>query len=43
MGDGVLGKKLENNARIEVSYITTAGPESNGVRTFVFSVCIREP
>ena len=37
MGDGVLGKKLENNARIEVSYLTTAGPESNGVRTFVFS------
>ena len=37
MGDGVLGKKLENGSRIEVSYITTSGPESNGVRTFVFS------
>ena len=36
-GDGVLGKKLENGARVEVSYLTTAGPESNGVRTFVFS------
>jgi len=37
MGDGILGAKLENGALIEVSYITTSGPESNGVRTFVFS------
>ena len=37
LGDGVLGKKLENGARVEVSYIKTNGPESNGVRTFIFS------
>ena len=37
MGDGILGAKLDNGALIEVSYITTSGPESNGVRTFVFS------
>ena len=37
IGDGVLGKKLDDNARIEVSYLTTSGLESNGVRTFVFS------
>jgi hypothetical protein len=37
MGDGVLGKKLENNARIDVSYVTTSGPVSNGVKAFVFS------
>ena len=37
MGDGVLGAKLDNGARIEVSYITTSGPDSNGVRSFVFS------
>jgi hypothetical protein len=43
MGDGVLGKKLDNNARIEVSYLTTAGPESNGVRTFVFSGVLENP
>ena len=43
MGDGVLGTKLENNARIEVSYLTTAGPESNGVRTFVFSGVLENP
>ena len=36
-GDGVLGKKLEDGSRIEVSYITTNGPDSNGVRSFVFS------
>lgn len=36
-GDGVLGKKLENNTIIEVSYLITSGPASNGVRTFVFS------
>ena len=43
MGDGVLGKKLENNARIEVSYLTTSGPESNGVKTFVFSGVLENP
>ena len=43
IGDGVLGAKLENNARIEVSYLTTAGPESNGVRTFVFSGVLENP
>ena len=37
VGDGVLGKELDDNTRIEVSYLTTSGPESNGVRTFVFS------
>jgi hypothetical protein len=36
-GDGVLGKKLENNTQVEVSYLVTSGPASNGVRTFVFS------
>ena len=28
MGDGVLGRKLENQTLIEVSYITTSGPAS---------------
>jgi len=42
-GDGVLGKKLENGSRIEVSYLTTSGPESNGVRTFVFSGVLENP
>ena len=43
MGDGVLGKKLENNSRIEVSYLTTSGTESNGVKTFVFSGVLENP
>ena len=43
MGDGVLGKKVENNSRIEVSYITTSGPESNGVKTFVFTGVVENP
>ena len=43
MGDGVLGRKLENGARVEVSYLTTSGPESNGVKTFVFSGVLENP
>ena len=43
LGDGVLGKKVDNGSRVEVSYITTSGPESNGVRTFVFSGVIENP
>ena len=36
-GDGILGKKLENNAVITVTYITTEGKEGNGASTFSFS------
>jgi hypothetical protein len=36
-GDGVLGKKLENNQKIEISYLITNGPETNGVREFTFN------
>ncbi|AOV61778.1 baseplate wedge subunit [Synechococcus phage S-WAM2] len=43
LGDGVLGKKLENGSRVEVSYITTSGPSSNGVKTFVFSGVFENP
>jgi hypothetical protein len=43
LGDGVLGKKVDNGSRVEVSYITTSGPESNGVKTFVFSGVIENP
>ena len=42
-GDGVLGKALENGSRVEVSYLTTSGSESNGVRTFVFSGVLENP
>ena len=43
MGDGVLGKKLDNNARIEVSYLVTSASESNGVRSFTFSGVLENP
>lgn len=42
-GDGVLGKALPNGARVEVSYLTTTGPESNGVKVFVFSGVLENP
>ena len=43
MGDGVLGKKVDNNTRIEVSYLTTSGPDSNGVKSFIFSGVVENP
>ena len=36
-GDGVLGKKLENNNLIEMSYIVTNGTTTNGANAFVFN------
>ena len=36
-GDGVLGKKLNNNQFIEVSYLVTNGSLTNGARTFTFA------
>jgi hypothetical protein len=42
-GDGILGRKLENNTRIEVTYLVTSGSASNGVGTFVFSGILETP
>ena len=36
-GDGVLGKQLENNNLIEMSYIITNGTATNGANAFVFN------
>lgn len=36
-GDGVLGKKLENNQFIQISYLVTNGPATNGAKTFTFA------
>lgn len=41
-GDGVLGKKPENNSTIFVSYITTNGAAANGVQNFSFSGILRD-
>jgi hypothetical protein len=42
-GDGVLGQKLDSGSRLEVSYIVTNGPESNGVKSFIFSGVLENP
>ena len=36
-GDGIIGKKLENNNYITASYITTSGEDGNGASNFIFS------
>ena len=36
-GDGVLGKKLENNNVVLMSYIVTNGSKTNGAKTFTFN------
>jgi len=41
-GDGIIGKKLENNAIITVNYIVTDGKEGNGASSFSFAGSIRK-
>lgn len=36
-GDGILGKKLENGQFVEVQYLVSNGPTTNGAKTFVFN------
>ncbi|NRA93878.1 MAG: baseplate wedge protein [Psychroserpens sp.] len=36
-GDGVFGKKLENEQQITATYIVTDGPDGNGAQLFSFS------
>ena len=36
-GDGILGKKLENGNKVEITYLSTNGPASNGAKTFTFN------
>ena len=36
-GDGILGKKLEPNNVVSMSYIITNGPKTNGAKTFTFN------
>ncbi len=42
-GDGVIGKKLEDQATVVVKYLTTNGTDANGIRTFVFSGVLENP
>ena len=41
-GDGILGKKLDNGNRIEISYLTTNGAETNGAKNFTFNGVITD-
>jgi hypothetical protein len=36
-GDGVFGRKLLNGEYVEISYLITSGPETNGARVFSFN------
>jgi len=36
-GDGVLGTKLEDGNVVEITYLVTNGPDTNGAKTFTFS------
>ena len=41
-GDGILGKKLDNGQKIEISYLITNGPETNGAKDFTFSGILKD-
>jgi len=36
-GDGVFGRKLLDGEYVEISYLTTSGPETNGAKNFGFN------
>jgi len=36
-GDGVLGRQLESGNLVEITYLSTNGPDSNGARAFTFN------
>ena len=40
-GDGIIGKKLENNSVITVTYIVTDGKEGNGASSFSFAGSVK--
>ena len=42
-GDGVLGASLEAGNQVEITYLSTTGPESNGARTFTFNGVLEDP
>ncbi len=41
-GDGVIGRKLENGEVVEVTYLITNGPDTNGAKSFIFSGIIQD-
>ena len=41
-GDGVIGRKLEDGEVVDISYVTTNGDATNGVKTFRFNGVLRD-
>lgn len=41
-GDGVIGRKLDNLEVVEVSYLITNGPATNGAKTFTFGGVLQD-
>lgn len=41
-GDGALGAALDNGNKIEVSYIVTNGPDTNGAKTFTYAAVLSD-
>jgi len=41
-GDGILGQKLDNGSKIEITYLTTNGPATNGAKNFTFNGVITD-
>lgn len=42
-GDGVIGRALQNGEKVEISYLITNGPTSNGVKSFSFNGRVENP
>lgn len=42
-GDGILGRALESGNLVEITYISTNGPDSNGARAFTFNGILEDP
>lgn len=42
-GDGVIGRALQNGEKVEISYLITNGPASNGVKSFSFNGRVENP
>ena len=42
-GDGIFGRKLENGEYVEISYLTTPGPVTNGAKVFSFNGVLEDP
>ena len=42
-GDGILGRKLESGNLVEITYLSTNGPDANGSKAFTFNGVLEDP